>query len=122
LILADTSIWIDHFRSGDKHLRNALNQRQILMHQCIVAELALGPLRDRAATLAMLDQLPQARVAQASELRLMIEARRLFNLGIGLTDMHLIASVFITQPSALWTRDKQLRRAAERLGIHANLP
>ncbi len=52
----------------------------------------------------------------------MIDARRLYNLGIGLTDAHLIASVFIDSPTLLWTKDKRLRRVAENLGVHANLP
>lgn len=30
LILADTSIWIDHFRSGNKELHQALNRGQIV--------------------------------------------------------------------------------------------
>jgi hypothetical protein len=56
-----------------------------------------------------------------AEVRLMIEARRLYSLGIGLTDAHLMASVFINSPTLLWTRDKPLRRVAEALGIHASL-
>ena len=56
-----------------------------------------------------------------SEVRRMIEACRLYNLGIGLTDAHLIASVFINPPTLLWTGDKRLRKAAEGLGIHASL-
>ena len=122
MILADTSVWIDHFRSGNKELQKALNSGQIVIHPWIIAELALGSLRDRAKTLAMLDLLPQVRVARLSELRLMIEARQLYNLGIGLTDADLIASVFLNPPTLLWTRDKQLRKVAEGFGIHANLP
>ena len=122
MILADTSIWIDHFRSGNKGMRHALNQGQIVIHPFIIAELALGSLKDRDNTLAMLDLLPQVRVAQLSEIRQMIEARRLHGLAIGLTDAHLIASVFINSPTLLWTRDKQLRRVAQGLGIHADLP
>jgi hypothetical protein len=121
LILADTSIWIDHFRSGNKDLQKALNSGQIVIHPWIVAELALGSLRDRAKTLAMLDLLPQVRLARTSELRLTIEARRLYNLGIGLTDAHLIASAFLDPPTLLWTRDKRLRKIAESLGVHAKL-
>lgn len=122
MILADTSVWIDHFRSGDKELYQALNRGQIVTHPAIIAELALGSLRERSKTLAMLDLLPQVLVAQISELRLMIEARRLCNLGIGLTDAHLIASVLMNPPMLLWTRDKRLRKVAETLGIHASLP
>ncbi len=128
MILADTSIWIDHFRSGNKHMRKLLNEGQIAIHPFIIAELALGflkrrSLRERSKTLALLDLLPQVRVAQLSELRVMIEARRLYGLGIGLTDAHLIASVFISisSPTLLWTRDGQLRKVAEALGIHAGL-
>jgi predicted nucleic acid-binding protein len=121
LILADTSVWIDHLRSGNKEMRKQLDQGQIAIHPFIIAELALGSLRERARTLALLDLLPQVRVAQMSELRLMIEARRLYSLGIGFIDTHLIASVFINPSTLLWTRDKRLRKAAEALGIHASL-
>jgi predicted nucleic acid-binding protein len=122
LILADTSVWIDHLRSGSKDMRRRLDQGQIVIHPFIVAELALGSLKERTKTLALLDLLPHVRVARLNELRLAIEARRLYNLGIGLTDAHLIASVLIDAPTLLWTRDKRLRQAAENLGIHANLP
>jgi predicted nucleic acid-binding protein len=122
LILADTSVWIDHLRSGSKEMRRHLDQGQIVIHPLSIAELALSSLKERTKTLALLDLLPQVRVARLSELRLMIEARRLYNLGIGLTDAHLIASVFIDSPTLLWTRDKRLRQLAENLGIHASLP
>jgi len=122
VILADTSIWIDHFRSGDAELKKALNLGQVVIHPWVTAELALVSLRDRTRTLAMLDRLPQMRMAQADELRTMIEARRLFNMGIGLTDIHLIASVFLNPPTILWTRDKQLRKVAESFRIHVDLP
>lgn len=103
-------------------MRDALNRGQIVIHPWIVAELALGSLKDRAKTLEMLDLLPQVPVAQTAELRVMIEARRLYNLGIGLTDAHLIASVFINPPTLLWTNDKRLRKAAEGFGIHLTRP
>lgn len=121
MILADTSVWIDHLRSGDPEMRKHLHQGHIVIHPFIIAELALGSLQKRSRTLALLDLLPQARVAHLSEVRLTIEARRLYTLGIGLTDAHLIASVFINPSTLLWTRDKRLRKATEALGIHASL-
>ncbi len=121
MILADTSIWIDHLRSGNNELRKHLSQGQIVIHPFIIGELALGSLLARTKTLALLDLLPQVRVAQINEVRLMIEARRLYSLGIGLTDAHLLASVFINSSTLLWTRDKRLHKVAEDLGIHANL-
>jgi predicted nucleic acid-binding protein len=122
LILADTSVWIDHLRSGNKDMRTHLDQGRIVIHPFIIAELALGSLKDRTKTLALLDLLPQVRVARLNELRITIEARRLYNLGIGLTDAHLIASVLIDSPTLLWTRDRRLRHVAENLGIQASLP
>ena len=102
-------------------MRKHLNQGQLVIHPFVIAELALGSLQDRTRTLALLDLLPQVRVAQLSEVRLTIEARRLYGLGIDLIDAHLIASVLINPPTLLWTRDQRLRKAAEGLGIHAGL-
>ncbi len=122
MILADTSVWVDHLRSGSKELRKLLDRGEIVIHPFVIAELALGSLRERTKTLALLDLLPQAPVARLDEVRTMIEARRLYNLGIGLIDAHLIASVFLSPSTLLWTRDKQLRKVAEALNIHASLP
>jgi predicted nucleic acid-binding protein len=122
LILADTSVWIDHLRTGNQQMHDRLNQGRIVIHPLIIAELALGSLRQRAKTLSLLDQLPQLRVAHMNEARAMIEARRLYGLGIGLVDAHLIASIFINPPALLWTKDKQLYKVANRLGVHIDLP
>ena len=121
MILADTSVWIDHLRSTSPEMVKQLSEGRIVIHPFIIAELALGSLRERGKTLALLDLLPHMRIAQLSEVRLTIEARRLFNLGIGLIDAHLIASVFLNPSVLLWTRDKRLRAAAETFGIHARL-
>jgi len=102
-------------------MRKHLNQGQIVIHPFVIAELALGSLRERTKTLALLDLLPQVGMARLGEVRLTIEARRLYSVGIGLTDAHLIASVFIDSPTLLWTRDRRLRKVAEGLGIHASL-
>ncbi|MBV9180909.1 MAG: hypothetical protein JO356_06320 [Acidobacteria bacterium] len=74
-------------------------------------------LREHTKILAMLDLSPRLGVAQVSEVRLRIEACRLFNLGIGLTDAQLIASIFLNPPTLLWTRDKALRRSPELLAF-----
>jgi len=121
VILADTSVWIDHLRAENREMREHLNHGNIVIHPFIVAELALGSLRERAKTLALLDLLPQVRVAQLKEVRHAIEARRLYGMGIGLIDAHLIASVFLNPPTLLWTRDRRLRKVADALGIHARL-
>ena len=121
MILADTSIWIDHMHAEDLDLRRQLENGQIAMHPFVAGELALGPLPQRRKMLLYFDLLPQMRVAQTSEVRRMIEDRGLYNRGIGLTDVHLIAAVFINPSTQLWTRDKALRKIARSLGIHAAL-
>lgn len=115
-------MWIDHLRSGIKEMHHHLNNGQIVIHPLVTAELALGSFRNRSRTLALLDLLPQLREAQMAEVRQLIEARRLHGRGIGIIDAQLVGSVLINPPTLLWTRDKPLRKVAEDLGIHANLP
>jgi predicted nucleic acid-binding protein len=121
MILADTSIWIDHFRSSNRDLQQLLARHEIAVHPLIALELALGSLSDRARTLLLFDLLPHVRAAQTSEVRWMVETQSLYSRGIGATDAHLIASVFLTAGCLLWTKDKRLRAVAETLGIHASL-
>lgn len=122
-ILVDTNIWIEHFKSGNKELSALLEAGRVVMHPFIVAELALGGLRDRMMTLASLDFVPELPVAELHEVRQLIEARKLYTQGIGLVDAHLIASLIIVQtPTALWTDDDGLARVAEKLGFLADRP
>jgi predicted nucleic acid-binding protein len=120
MILADTTVWIDHFRTENPEMRSQLEKRNIVIHPFVIAELALESLRERVRTLAWLDFLPRVRVAQISEVREMIEMRSLYSRGIGLTDAHLIASCLIHPSTLLWTNDKRLAQVAESLGIAAD--
>lgn len=122
MILADTTLWIDYFRSGNAAMRKQLAEAQIATHPFIIAELSLGSLRERRKTLAYLEMLPQVQVAELGEVRRMVEAQALYSKGIGLTDAHLIASTLITPSTMLWTQDKRLRSVADGLGIHVDLP
>ena len=121
MILADTSVWVDHFRFGDADLSDLLRNRSVLMHPFVLAELALGSLSQRIKTLTLLEQLPSCKVAMLMEVREMIDKRSLYTRGIGLIDAHLVASALIDPRATLWTRDKRLRTVAEELGIHAEL-
>jgi hypothetical protein len=122
MILADTSIWVDHLRSRDSEMENLLGKGQIAMHPFIVAEISLGSLRNRQQRLGEMEALLEVRVAQLNEVRHMIEAHSLYSRGIGLTDAHLIASCLLTPGTQLWTRDGALLKVAQTLGIQANLP
>ena len=117
MILADTSIWIDHLRGSLEEMERRLSLGQIVMHPFIVAEIALSSLRNRRQRLAELDALREVRVAELNEVRHMVEAHSLFSKGIGLTDAHLVASCLLTPGTQLWTRDANLEKAARPLGI-----
>jgi predicted nucleic acid-binding protein len=126
LILADTSIWIDHLRGRMPEMQKQLDLGKLFMHPFVVAELALGSLRDRANTLAVLDGLLRVEVARLSEVRSMVEAHSLYAKGIGLRidvmGAHLIASCLITPGTQLWTHDAALGNIAGALGVRAALP
>jgi hypothetical protein len=117
VILADTSVWIDNFRSAIPAMHRLLVSDLIVMHPFVTAELALGSLRYRTKTLGYLELLPRSEVASLDEVRQMIEAHTLYSKGIGLTDAHLLASCLLTTGTKLWTRDAALEREAKALGI-----
>lgn len=117
MILVDTSVWIDHLRRGDRRLAGLLEAGRALGHPFVAGELALGNLHSRSAVLDALRNLPQATRASDEETLLFIENERLFGLGIGYVDAHLLAATRLTPGAALWTRDGRLAAAAERLGV-----
>lgn len=117
MILVDTAVWIDHLRDDEPHLTALLDRGLVLAHPWVTGELALGSIRNRAEILRLLDDLPQATVATAAEVRELVEQHELFGLGIGFVDAQLLAAIMLSADAALWTRDRQLRAAAERLGF-----
>jgi hypothetical protein len=122
VILADTSIWVDHLRNRNPEMERRLIAGQIVMHPFIVAEIALGSLHHRRKRLDDMDALLEVRVAQLDEVRHMIEAHALYSKGIGLTDAHLIASCLLTPGTQLWTHDAAMKKVAKALGILVSLP
>lgn len=121
MILVDTSVWIDHFRSGDSSLVNLLNNGQVLIHPFVIGELALGNLRQRDVVLDTLSNMPKARIAADDEVLTYISQCNLYGLGIGYIGAHLLASVRLTANAFLWSRDKRLCAAAEQLALLAAL-
>ena len=113
MILADTSVWVEHFRTGNAALSRLLHDRRVLTHPYVVGELACGNLSHRSEILESLMRLPSAPVASHSEILYFIEQNRLMGLGIGYVDVHLLASAALEPPTQLWTRDKQLATAAK---------
>ncbi len=117
MILVDTSVWIDHFRTGDSELVGLLQDSQVLGHPWVTGELALGHLSNRRQVIGWVNNLPQATVARDLEVLTLIESRQLFGLGIGYVDSHMLAATLLTPSARLWTRDKRLATIAGRHGL-----
>jgi predicted nucleic acid-binding protein len=116
LILADTSVWVDHLRRGDARLAALLESAEILIHPFVIGEIAMGSLADRATVIELLHGLPSAAVADFGEALVFIDRHRLHGKGIGYVDVHLLASAALTPSTVLWTRDKRLQGAARAIG------
>jgi predicted nucleic acid-binding protein len=121
LILVDTSVWIDHLRSADQKLQSLLHNDQVMTHPYIRLELALGSMASREKVLADLALLPQAPVVATEELFGLIDHKKLYRRGIGVTDLQLICCAIFDKSILIWTRDRRLSKIADELGIHADL-
>ena len=117
MILADTSIWIDHLRQSDPGLSNLLESNQIICHPMIIGELACGQLKNRQEVLKLLGRLPEATPASHEEVVYFIGENDLMGIGIGFIDAHLLASTALTESAVIWTRDKRLHNTASALGL-----
>jgi predicted nucleic acid-binding protein len=116
MILADTSVWIDHFRNRNAELEELLIKNEVMIHPFIIGELACGSIRNRIEILELLNEMPRADVAEHHEVLKLIEDRRLYGRGIGLIDVHLIASALITKVRLL-TMDKALAKVLALMNI-----
>ena len=117
MILVDTSVWIDHLRTGEEGLAALLNTSQVLIHPYIIGELACGNLKNRTEVLGLLKDLPQAPVATHEEVLLFIEKNELMGPGIGFIDAHLLAATALANDAKLWTRDNRLVQAAVKMRL-----
>jgi predicted nucleic acid-binding protein len=117
MVLADTSVWIEHLRKSQAQLAERLSEGLILMHPFVSGELACGNLKDRDTLLFSLNALPSAEIATQTEVNKLIEDRRLWGRGLGWIDVHLLASALLTH-CRLWTLDKKLHHAAADLGLN----
>lgn len=116
MILVDTSVWVEHLRTGSARLKTLLHDEQVLCHPFVIGELACGELKRREEILALLAALPETHVAEHHEVMHLVDSRRLYSRGLGWVDAHLLASALIHR-CALWTLDKPLQRSASALRI-----
>ncbi len=117
MILVDTSVWISHLRYGNTKLADLLNNGEAACHQFIAGELACGNLKNRNEILSLLKELYSIDITSNDEILYFIEQNRLMGRGLGLIDVHLLASAILNN-IPLWTMDNKLRQAAIKLSIN----
>ena len=118
LVLADTSVWIGHFRKPNPTLQTLLSADQVLCHPMVLIEIACGtPPAPRERTLSDLKQLRSATVANTDETLALIEREQLQDSGCGAVDLLLLVSALLTPDAVLWTLDKNLEALAARFEL-----
>lgn len=116
MILADTSIWVNHFRHGEPYLQRALIDGKVLIHPFVLGEIACGSLHSRSRTLTYLGKLPSVILATHDEVLTLLQEHNLFGKGLGWVDAHLLASARLSR-CRLWTLDTRLHHAATKLKV-----
>jgi hypothetical protein len=117
MILVDTSVWINHLQTADATLQRLLEAGKVLTHPWVIGEIAVGSFSHRDRILDELSSLPIVTIAEHHEVLHFISNHRLYGLGIGYIDAHLLVAVQLTPGTTLWTRDKRLAQVAEQLKI-----
>lgn len=117
-VLADTSIWVAHFRKANPGLQFLLQGDQVLCHPLVIVEIACGtPPSPRQRTLADLQALRQPAIARQEEVLTLIEREGIADSGCGAVDAMLLASVLLTPGVRLWTADRPLGALGRRLKV-----
>lgn len=113
MILADTSIWIDFFRTETKvfvEFRSLLEKREVVSLDCIFGELLQGAShqRERKLILEYWDSIPKITITD-----LWVKAgsfsseSRMISKGVGLIDCAIILAARSVGAS-IWTKDKKM--------------
>ena len=116
VMLADTSVWMDHLRRANNRLVALLNHGEVRCHPFVIGEVACGHLQNRDEILNLLKALPEVLIAEHSEVLHFVNMDKLYGRGLGWVDLNLLASASITRCS-LWTLDKRLQSVAAELKV-----
>lgn len=116
MILADTTVWVEHIRYGVDDLVDLLNDNRVYQHKLVTLELACWTPPDRNLFFTSMGKLPTIQAVGAEYVVQFIHINKLYGKGCGGTDMSLLACTVISG-AKLWTLDKRLNTLAEELGI-----
>ena len=118
MVLIDSSVWVDFLRSGGQpQLAQLLALQQVLMHEMVLGEIAMGSKQQRENALELLPFLPMAQVASHFEVMALVDRHHLHGKGLGYVDVHLLAAALLQPGTRLWTIDEQLVAAARQVGV-----
>ena len=118
MVLIDSSVWVDFLKSGGQpQLAQLLSFQQVLMHEMVLGEVAMGSKQQRENALELLPFLPMAQVASHFEVMALVDRHHLYGRGVGYVDVHLLTAAVLQPGTRLWTHDKRLQATAEQLGV-----
>ena len=81
MILADTPVWVDHFRKPEPGLLEHLAMNGVLMHPMVIGELSCGNLPRRKTVLRQLLSLPRIPEPAHESVLSFIESKELMGRG-----------------------------------------
>ena len=90
MILADTTVWVDHLRKPEPGLLEHLAMNGVLMHPMVIGELSCGNLPRRKTVLRQLLSLPRIPEPAHESVLSFIESKELMGRGVGFIDFHLL--------------------------------
>lgn len=93
-----------------------LDEGIVVCHPFIIGELACGNLKNRCEILSLLQELPAVEMAEHDEILQFIDKNNLMGKGLGLIDIHLLASAVLTT-IPLWTNDKKLEQISAEMKV-----
>ena len=117
MILADTSVWVEHFRKRHATMVARLISNEILMHPFVLGELMLSGLHRRVEAMRELRSLPPSPLAGSEEVADLIGSASLDGRGIGYVDAALLAALRLRPGVLLWTRDRKLHEVAASMSL-----
>jgi predicted nucleic acid-binding protein len=117
MILADTSVWIDHFRGRLSGLQPRLDRGEIMIHPLVIGELLLSGVYRRPDAVAELRQLPAAPTPRIEETEVMIVTASLDGCGVGYVDSVILTAARLHPGARLWTLDRKLHAVAVGMSV-----
>ena len=92
---SEQTLWVEHLRHAPRELASSLLKAEVVCHRFVIGELACGLIRNRNEIFSLLRSLPSAAEAEHDEVMDFLERNQLMEKGLGLIDVHLMASAFL---------------------------